>query len=108
MINLQGICDALGGFWERLKSWGKSEFGSVKKQLKTLWNQLENIHANSIQLGLGKEEKDMMARISDFLSREEAMEKQRSRALWPTEGDRNTTFFQAKAKKDHALIKLNH
>jgi hypothetical protein len=36
--------------------------------------------------------------LSELLSREEIMEKQRSRMDWPKDGDCNTTFFQAKAK----------
>jgi hypothetical protein len=42
--------------------------------------------------------------MSEILSREEVMEKQRSRIQWLKEGDRNTSFFQAKSR---ARVKRN-
>ena len=39
-----------------------------------------------------------MSKLSTVLAREETMERQRSRITWLREGDRNTEFFQAKAK----------
>ncbi|XP_071683852.1 uncharacterized protein [Lolium perenne] len=39
--NLQEVYDALGCVRQRLKRWSVSEFGSVKKQLKTLRGRLE-------------------------------------------------------------------
>ena len=39
-----------------------------------------------------------MSKLSEVLAREEMMERQRSRISWLKEGDRNTGFFQAKAR----------
>lgn len=48
-----------------------------------------------------------MAKISELLSREEYMERQRSQIDWPKEGDHNTSFFQAKAKERANTNRIN-
>jgi hypothetical protein len=53
------------------------------------------------------EERRIMARLAEVLAREEAMEKQRSRIQWLHEGDRNTNFFQAKAKQRYRTNKIS-
>lgn len=48
-----------------------------------------------------------MSRISELLTREEIMEKQRARIEWLKEGDRNTAFFQAKSKERARVNKVS-
>jgi hypothetical protein len=97
--SLQEVYDALGGVRDGLKRWSRSEFGSVRKQLNSLRDRLESVRFNNLMAGPSAEEKSLMAKISELLSREESLEKQRSRALWLKDGHRNTSFFLAKAKE---------
>ena len=69
---MEDIYHALGAVREKLENWNRTEFGSVKKQLKTMRAQLNNLRERSLRSGPTKEEKDLMNRISELLAREEA------------------------------------
>ena len=81
-----------------LKTWDRDVFGSVTKQVKELIAQLEEERGNTLYRGPTDRERSIMSWLAEVLAREEVMAKQRSRISWLREGDRNTEFFQAKAK----------
>jgi hypothetical protein len=96
--DLSSVAAALASLQGSLKAWDRDVFGSVKKQIKEFRGQLEEERGNTLYRGLTDRERSIMAKLSDVLAREEVMERQRSRIAWLREGDRNTEFFQAKAK----------
>lgn len=59
-----------------MQQWDQSSFGSVKKELAQLRRELEDVRRQGLQLGPSREERRLMAKISELLSREECMEKQ--------------------------------
>lgn len=74
-------------------------FGSVRKLLAKLRKELEVERGRSIDGGPTRQERHLMAKISELLSREEAVEKQIARIDWLTDGYRNTSMFQAKSRE---------
>ena len=103
--DLSATARALTSLQASLKSWDREVFGSVKKQIKQLRKELEEERGSTLYRGPTVKEREIMATLSEVLAREETMERQRSRISWLREGDRNTEFFQAKAR---ARGRTNH
>lgn len=90
-----------------MKGWEKNSFGSVKRELADLRTELERSRRSTLRFGPSRTKRQLMARISELLSREEVMERQRSRVQRIKEGDRNTSFFQAKSRERARINKIN-
>lgn len=98
--DLTTAVNALSSLQNSLKTWDREVFGlvKVKKKVKELRAELEEERISTLYRGPTDREREIMAQLSDTLAREEVMERQRSRISWLKEGDRNTEFFQAKAR----------
>lgn len=109
-FDLESASNALASLQRSLKKWDREVFGSVKQQLKDLRKELEVERSSTLYRGPTDKERAIMAKLADVLAREETMEHQRSRIAWLREGDRNTEFFQAKARARSRAnrIKLLH
>lgn len=78
-----------------LTQWNKKEFGHVGYQIKLLRNKLQVLEA-SPEHNMDNIRQVRQA-LNAWLDMEEVMWKQRSQNNYLKEGDRNTSFFHAKA-----------
>lgn len=76
-----------------LKAWEREHFGNITRQIRLLRGELKELMAANNHPLMRDRRKQIEMEIDGLLEKEETMWKQRSRALWLQEGDRNSTYF---------------
>lgn len=86
---------------ECLKSWAKTDFGSIKLKKLALLHDLGELDAAMESQALTEDElrkdKDLRLEMFTILKQEEIYWKQRARVTWLKEGDENTSYFHSVA-----------
>lgn len=90
-----------------LKDWSQATFGSVKKKIRRLEQQLFVLRGQQLSDASVREERDIERQLCELFECEEIMAKQRSRVERIREGDRNTAFFHAKASARKRTNKIS-
>lgn len=94
-----------------LKGWVDRDFGPVIKKTAEIRRGLSVLWNSPYSAANQREIKRLSAELDEMLLREEVMWRQRSRATYLREGDRNTKWFQWKAtwrKKKNEITKLKN
>ena len=80
-----------------LNAWNKEEFGHVGRKIAKFQQKLEWLELQPSSSGMAREMRSTRTDLNCWLEKEDEIWRQRSRLNWFQRGDRNTSFFHAKA-----------
>ncbi|KAI8016081.1 Uncharacterized protein LOK49_LG05G01337 [Camellia lanceoleosa] len=105
---VEALRSSIDGLGSRLMRWSKSVFGEIPKLIRDKEKDLQRL-ANLSHMTASEISKTAVLRrdISELFEREEIFWFQRARANWIKEGDRNTSFFHAKASQRQSKKRID-
>ncbi|XP_074277216.1 uncharacterized protein LOC141600859 [Silene latifolia] len=105
----EGMFDNLMNFAKELQEWKRVSIGKILRDIHLKRKKLMRFNEGDRSLQVVQERRKLVNDITKLLRQEEVFWRQRSRALWLKEGDRNTKYFHRKAgqrKKKNHIAKL--
>lgn len=113
-MEVNGNTDPVFGFISKQKKlqyiltkWHKDFVQNILNKLESLYKQLEVIQANHISTESYKIEQQITGEMEKIEALEESFWRDKARELFVKCGDKNTSYFQAKANSRYKLNKIS-
>nr|XP_027118368.1 uncharacterized protein LOC113735569 [Coffea arabica] len=82
-----------------LLQWSKQSFGNHTKAADDLWQRISRLQQGVLTDSIKAEISSLTTQLEELLDKQDIMWKQRSKAQWYREGDRNTAYFHGLASQ---------
>jgi hypothetical protein len=92
---------------DNLAIWGKANYGSIPKDIKSIQATLQDLKAQTPSMETINNIQSLEAKLDGLLLKEEQWWAQRARTSWLQHGDKNSKFFYLKASQRHRKNRIN-